>query len=348
MTEIFVPLLAQVSQLSPIEAVLQLTIQGLGLGAIYALIALGFVIVYKATEVINFAHGALLLLGTYIVFSLMAGVLPSGADTPVGQQNSNFPEWLQWWLDIPLAWRFGLSIVIAAALVGLFGVLIERTVLHKMVGQPVFAVVLITLGLELAIATTIQVLWSPQQKVLPSPLPPLKTLQIGDIFIQWANIWAMIAMVVCVLAFFTFFRYSRFGVAIRATALDQEAAMAMGIKTTTIFAIAWGIAGVLAAIAGAFFVPARLAGFITLTPVRFAALAAFPAAILGGLDSPGGAVVGGLTIGVAQVLSARYLNPIFLELDLPNFHLVFPYVIMIGILLIRPYGLFGTAEVRRV
>ncbi len=82
--------------------------------------------------------------------------------------------------------------------------------------------------------------------------------------------------------------------------------------------------------------------------MRFAALNAFPAAILGGLDSPGGAVVGGLTIGVAQVLAARWLNPIFLDLDLPNFHVVFPYLIMIGILLVRPYGLFGTEEVRRV
>lgn len=340
--------LAQIQQLTLVEELAQLTLQGLGLGAIYALIALGFVIVYKATEVINFAHGGLMLLGTYIVFSLMAGVYPSGADTPAGVQSSNFPSWLQWWLDIPLTWRFALSILVASIIVGLVGVLIERTVLRRMVAQPVFAVVLITLGIELIIATSIQVLWSPQQKVLSSPLPPASSLQIGNIAIQWANIWAFIAMTVSVLAVFAFFRYSRFGVAMRATALDQEASMSMGIKTTTIFAIAWAMAGVLAAIAGAFYVPARLAGFIAITPVRFAALAAFPAAILGGLDSPGGAVVGGLTIGVAQVLSARFLNPIFLEWQLPNFHLVFPYLVMILVLLIRPYGLFGTPEVRRV
>ncbi|MDX1468316.1 MAG: branched-chain amino acid ABC transporter permease [Acidimicrobiia bacterium] len=342
------PLIAQVTDLSVGEEIIQLTVQGLGLGAIYALIAIGFVIVYKATEVINFAHGALMLLGTYIVFSLMAGVVPKGAETPAGQQSANFPEWLQWWLDIPVAPRFALSTLVAAVIVGLFGVLVERSVLHKMVGQPVFAVVLITLGLELAVATAVQVIWSPQQKVLPSPLPPALKLQVGNISIQWANIWAVLAMGVCVLAFFAFFKYSRFGVAMRATAHDQEAAMAMGIKTTTIFAIAWAIAGVLAAIAGAFYVPARLAGFITLTPVRFAALSAFPAAILGGLDSPGGAVVGGLGIGVAQVLSARYLNPLFLGLEFPNFHLIFPYLLMIVVLLIRPYGLFGTPEVRRV
>ncbi|NIN68827.1 MAG: branched-chain amino acid ABC transporter permease [Anaerolineae bacterium] len=305
-------------------------------------------IVYKATEVINFAHGGLMLLGTYVAFTLISGVLPSGATTPTGPPNSNFPEWLAWWLELPLPWRYGLSIVVAGVVVGLFGVLVERSMLHKMVGQPVFAVVLITLGLELAIATTVQVLWSPQDKVFPSPWSPLSRVQIGDIAIQWSSIWAVIAMAICVLAFFAFFKYSKLGVAMRATAHDQEAAMSMGIKTTTIFAIAWAIAGVLAAIAGALYVPTRLAGLLTLTPVRFSALAAFPAAILGGLDSPGGAVVGGLSIGVAQVLSVRYLNPFFLELQLPNFHVIFPYLLMIAILLVKPYGLFGSAEVRRV
>jgi branched-chain amino acid transport system permease protein len=341
-------LFAQTEPLSLIEQIFQLTVQGLSLGAIYALIALGFVIIYKATEVINFAHGGLVLLGSYVLFSLVAGVVPTGATTPGAITTSNLPGWLTWWLELPLVWRYGLSILIAATLVALLGVVIERTLLHKMVGQPVFAVVLITLGLELVISTSVQVMWGPQQKVLPSPWPPTSVVRIGDIAIQWSNIWAIIAMVVVVLSFFAFFKYSRFGVAIRATAFDQEASMAMGIKTTTVFAIAWAIAGALAAIAGAFYVPTRAAGFMTLAPIRFAALNAFPAAILGGLDSPGGAVVGGLTIGVAQVLSARWLSPIFLEFDFPNFHLIFPYILMIGILLVRPYGLFGTPEVRRV
>jgi branched-chain amino acid transport system permease protein len=343
-----IELLAQIQQLTLPEELVQLTIQGLSLGAIYALIALGFVIVYKATEVINFAHGGLVLLGTYLMVTLVAGVIPTGGSTPGTAVDSNFPGWLDWWLEMPIIWRFALSIVIAAVLVGLFGVLIERTLLHRMVGQPIFAVVLITLGLELVIATTVQALWNPQQKVLPSPWPPTSVIRIGNIAIQWANVWAIISMAVVVAFFFLFFKYSKWGVAMRATAFDQEAAMAMGIKTTSVFAGAWAIAGVLAVIAGAFFVPTRLAGFTTLAPVRFAAITAFPAAILGGLDSPLGAVVGGLTLGVAQVLSARWLSPVFLELHLPNFHLVFPYVVMLVILLIRPYGLFGTPEVRRV
>lgn len=348
MTAAVVPVVAQVQQLSTFEEIIQLTLQGLALGAIYALIALGFVVIYKATEVINFAHGALMLLGTYLVFSLASGVIPTGFSTPGGQGNANFPSWLSWWLDLPVGARFAVSTLIAAVIVAALGIGVERTVLRRLVGQPVFAVVLITLGMELAISTFVQVAWNPQQKVMPSPFPPASTLRIGNIAIQWANVWAIIVMVVVVMAFFAFFKYSRFGVAIRATALDQEAAMAMGIRASTVFAIAWAIGGALAAIAGALFVPARLAGFITLTPVRFSALNAFPAAILGGLDSPGGAVTGGLIIGVAQVLSARWLNPILLDFDLPNFHLIFPYLLMIGILLVRPYGLFGTPEVRRV
>ncbi len=341
-------ILAQVTQLSTPEEIVQLVVSGLGLGAIYALIALGFVIIYKATDVINFAHGALMLLGTYLVFTLVTGQFPRLWPISGLGELLTFPAWLDWWLDLDIALRFPLAIALAALFVALVGILIERSVLRKLVGQPVFAVVLITLGLELVISTGVQVLWNPQQKPLPSPFPATSTLSLGNVSIQWANIWALVAMVVVVLLFFAFFRYSRYGVAMRATALDQEAAMAMGIKASTVFGIAWAMGGALAAIAGGLYVPARLAGFISFTPVRFAALSAFPAAILGGLDSPGGAVVGGLSIGVAQVLSARWLNPIFLDLNLPNFHLVFPFLLMIGVLLVRPYGLFGTAEVRRV
>ncbi len=340
--------LAQVTQLSTGEEIVQLVLGGLGLGAIYALIALGFVIIYKATDVINFAHGALMLLGTYLTFTFVTGQYPRLWPISEFGELLTFPDWLESVFDHGIAVRFTMAVAVAAVFVAAIGILIERTILRKLVGQPVFAVVLITLGLELVISTGVQVLWNPQQKPLPSPFPATSTLSVGNINVQWANIWAVITMLVVVLAFFAFFRYSRYGVAMRATAFDQEAAMAMGIKASTVFGIAWAMGGALAAIAGGLYVPARLAGFISFTPVRFAALSAFPAAILGGLDSPGGAVVGGLSIGVAQVLSARYLNPIFLDLDLPNFHLVFPFLLMIAVLLVRPYGLFGTPEVRRV
>ncbi len=342
------PLLAQIARLSTPEELIQLTVTGLALGAVYALIALGFVIIYKATEVINFSHGALMLLGTHLVFTLVAGQYPRLWPIADLGQLLAFPEWLDWWTALDIKLRFPLAVAIAAVAVALVGVLVERSVLRKMVGQPVFAVVLITLGLELVISTGVQIAWNPQQKPLPSPFPPASALRIGDISLQWANIWAIIVTALIVIAFFAFFRYSRYGVAMRATAFDQEAAMAMGIKASTVFGMAWAIGGALAAVAGGLFVPTQQAGFISFTPVRFAALGAFPAAILGGLDSPGGAVVGGLTIGVAQIHAARWLNPLFQKIDFLNFHVVFPYLVMIAILLVRPYGLFGTKEVRRV
>ena len=342
-------IVAQAGSLSLFEEIIQLGVRGLGLGAIYALIALGFVIIYKATEVINFSHGALLLLGTYITFSLVSGSYPAMLQTPSGgQAGGNFPAALSWWVDLPIMFRFSFSVVIAMVIVGTLGIIIERTTLRWMIGRPVFAIVLITLGLELVISTAVSILWNPQQKVLTSPWSPLSVVRFGDIAIQWSNLWVIIITSVVFLLFLLFFRYSKFGVAMRATAFDQEAAMAMGIKTSTVFAIAWAIGGAMAALAGALFVPTQLTGFVTLTPVRFAALGAFPAAILGGLDSPGGAIVGGVTIGLAQVYSARWLNPLLADLNLDNFHLIFPYIIMITILLIRPYGLFGTTEVRRV
>ena len=341
-------MLAQITQLSTIEEVIQLTLQGLALGSIYALIALGFVIIYKATEVINFAHGALMLVGTYVTFSLVSGQSPRLWPIDGLGELVAFPSWLGWWLDLSIRLRFPLAVLIAVLLVAGLGIVIERTALRKLVGQPIFALVLVTLGLELVISTVVQSLWNAQQKAMPSPFPVTSTLRVGDIAIQWASVWSIIVMVAVVLGFFAFFRYSRYGVAMKATALDQEAAMAMGIKSSTVYGMSWALGGAMAAIAGAMFVPTQAAGFISFTTVRFSALNAFPAAILGGLDSPGGAVVGGLGIGVAQVLSARFINPYFADINLLNFHLVFPYLLMLVVLLIRPYGLFGTKEVRRV
>lgn len=334
--------LAQQVSLTRFEEIIQLTIQGLALGSIYALIALGFVIIYKATEVINFAHGALMLVGAFVTYTFASGKYPTIGAT------KEFPESLQWYLDMPLRYRFVLAVLISAVVIALLAMLVERVALRPLIGQPIFAVVLVTLGVELVLSTGVQIVWGPQQLPSPSPFPPTSLLRVGNIGIQWGSIWSIIAMVLVVIGFFLFFRFSKYGLAMKATSFDQEAAMAMGIKPATVFGLAWAIGGALAAIAGAMYVPTRLAGFLTIGPVRFSALNAFPAAILGGLDSPGGAVIGGLTIGVAQVLSSRFLNPLFLEIDLPNFHLVFPYILMIIVLLIRPYGLFGTKEVRRV
>jgi branched-chain amino acid transport system permease protein len=163
--------------------------------------------------------------------------------------------------------------------------------------------------------------------------------------ISHVDLWTIGLAGLVLLAFFAFFRYSSLGLAMRATALDQEAALAQGISARRVFATSWAIAGVVAALAGVTLSSGQSGGVDT--GIGFIALAAFPAMILGGLDSPLGALVGGLIIGISQSLTQGYQNDYF-EFFGAGFHEVMPYVVMILILLVRPYGLFGTPEVRRV
>ncbi len=293
---------------------LQLLVAGISLGSIYALVCLGFVVIYRATGVINFAQGGLLVLGAFLThqFTVRAG-LP-----------------------------FVLAVLLAMLIVALVGVAVERVMLRRMVGQPVFAVIMITLGLLYVVEQVVSAIWGYDLVLLGDPWG-VRTIRLGPATIEIADLWT-IGMVGMVLgAFFLFFRYSRLGVAMRATASDQEAAIANGISARTIFALAWALSGAVAALAGTLLATGPRGVEITLSAV---ALRAFPAMILGGLDSPGGAVLGGLTIGVIEVVSAAYLTPNVPWLG-ENVHVVVPYIVMIAVLMIRPYGLFGTREVIR-
>jgi branched-chain amino acid transport system permease protein len=293
---------------------MQLLVAGLAVGALYSLVALGFVIIYKATGVINFAQGALLLLGAYFALS--------------------FNELL----NLPFLLAALLAMVTCAAV----GVLVERLILSRMVGQPVFAVIMITLGLTIFIEQVVTWRWG-QQRNLADPWG-LDTFTVADVVIPVVNVVRIGAAAVLLAGFFAFFRYSRIGVAMRATASDQEAALAQGISARRIFALSWAVAAAIAALAGVLLA----SGGRGLDPsLGVVALVAFPAIILGGLDSPGGAVVGGAVMGVVETMTSGYSDklPEFLG---HNFHRVTPYVVLVAILMIRPYGLFGTPEVRRV
>ncbi len=293
---------------------MQLLAAGISLGATYALICLGFVVIYRATGVINFAQGGLLVLGAYLThqFAVRAG-LP-----------------------------FVVAVGFAMAVVALAGVVVERVVLRRMVGQPVFAVIMITLGLLYVLEQIVIAVWGFDLVLLGDPWG-VRTLSAGSVTVEVADLWTIGLAGAVLAAFFIFFRYSRLGVAMRATASDPEAAIANGISARTIYALAWALSGAVAALAGTLLAAGPRGVEITLSAV---ALRAFPAMILGGLDSPGGAVVGGLTIGVVEVVSAAYLTPNAPWLG-ENVHVVVPYVVMIAVLLVRPYGLFGTKEVIR-
>jgi branched-chain amino acid transport system permease protein len=294
---------------------LQIAFSGLALGARYALVALGFVIIYKATSVINFAQGALLALGAYLTYALIN-------DTPL-------PFWLAF-----------LGAVIGVALVG---AVTERLVLRRMVGQPVFAVIMITIGLLFIIDQLITIIWGFDAKNLGDPWG-VEVIRAGDVSLAVRDLWTIGLAAAVLAAFFAFFRFTDWGVAMRATAFDQEAALAQGISARKVFALSWAIAGGLAAIAGV----TLASGPAGLAPgIGAVALLAFPAMIVGGMDSPGGAVVGGVIIGLTQSLTAGYQDDIAPWLG-DCFSTVMPFVVMVLILLVRPYGLFGTPEVRRV
>jgi len=293
---------------------LQLLVAGISLGSIYALVCLGFVVIYRATGVINFAQGGLLVLGAFLTHQFAA--------------RAGLP--------------FVLAVLLAMFVVALVGVAVERVMLRRMVGQPVFAVIMITLGLLYVLEQVVSAIWGYDLVLLGDPWG-VRTIALGPVTIEIADLWTIGMAGIVLVGFFLFFRYSRLGVAMRATASDQEAAIANGISARTIFALAWALSGAVAALAGTLLATGPRGVEITLSAV---ALRAFPAMILGGLDSPGGAVLGGLTIGVIEVVSAAYLTPNAPWLG-ENVHVIVPYLVMIAVLMVRPYGLFGTREVIR-
>jgi branched-chain amino acid transport system permease protein len=304
----------------------QSVVEGLAVGSIYALLAMGFVIIFKATQVLNFAHGALAATGAFLV-----AVTATIWDIPA-RWMPGAPAWITWMLAVVIA-------LIAAF--GL-GMLLERTFIRPMIGEALFAVAIVTLGVDIVLRAITNDFIGSNSRPMGDPWGTA-VLDLGWVSIAHTEIAQLIVTVVLVVGVALFFR-TRTGVAMRATAFDQEAARAQGIAVGRIFSLAWGIGAVLAAVAGVFLslFPRRAAGLDTQT--AFFAFAAFPAIVLGGLDSVVGAVVGGLIIGLAQSFSSL-LPWDFLG---TGFAGVVPYIVMLIVLFIRPTGLFGTEEVRRV
>jgi len=291
---------------------------GLAIGCIYALIALGFAIIYKASDVINFAQGELLLLGAYVASYAMAS----------------------WHLAFPLA------LLIAIIVTVIVGLLFERFALRRMIGRPVFAIVMVTIGLDVLLRTGISIrLGATQILSSASPFSTASQTHIGGVILNSIDITIVVVTLLCCAALYLFFNRTRYGLAMRATALDQEAALAIGIDIRTVYALAWGIAGAVAALGGVLLAARSGSGAFDIS-LGQTALLAFPALILGGLDSIPGSVVGGVLIGLTYGYANAY------EHLIPRlgagFESAAPYLLMLVILLIRPYGLFGSRKVERV
>jgi branched-chain amino acid transport system permease protein len=292
---------------------LSLLLNGLSLGSIYALIALGFVVIFKSSEVVSFMHGSLLLFGAYLIAVLQGSL------------------------------GFWGAVVVGVALTGLLGLVIDLVILDRLRGAAVISLAILTIGLDIVLSTELTRRIGSDILNINHPWGG-NVVHLGSVGITANRAIAMAVAAVLIGLFFVAFKYSSWGVAMRASAEDGEAAALMGIRLRRVSSMSWVIGGALAAVAGMFLVGSPTPG---LTPsVGAVALRAFPAAILGGLDSTGGALVGGLMIGVAESLADGYQDQLlFLG---RGFGAVVPYVVMLVVLLIRPSGLFGTRELTRV
>lgn len=295
---------------------LSMVLNGLSVGSIYALIALGMVIVFKATEVLNFAHPSLLVIGTLIV--------AAGHDT----------------FHLPFAASAAIGILATA----LIGVLIDRVLVRPFAKkQAIFAAGIMTIGLSIVINTINDERIGSNLLSTGDPWGS-QTIEVLGTTLPSARVAAFVIAVVLLIAFYIWLQRSDFGVGMRAAADDPETASLMGVRLGRVSMTAWAIASGLAVVAGIFLVSYPNAGLnITVTGV---ALQAIPAAVLGGLDSTTGAVVGGLAVGLTQTLASGYQEQLaFLG---RSFSEAAPYILMLIVLLIRPAGLFGTKEVSRV
>ena len=290
---------------------LQLLIQGLMVGAVYALVALGFVLIYKATEVVNFAQGDLMMIGAYIYFSLV---------TSLGMT--------------PLL-AFGATLVLAGGL----GALIERLVLHPLVDEPPFTLVMVTIGLSTVLRAATGMIWSHDTYAFPSPIPE-SAVHVGEVAMPLADVWTIAITVVLSLLLFLFFTYTRLGTAMRAVAQNRYAAQLMGISVDRIFTLTWALAAALGAIGGMLLADISMLH----TNMGYIGLKAFPAVVLGGMESIPGALLGGVVIGLIESLAGVYLDPVLGG----GTHQVVAFVILLVVLMLKPAGLFGATLEKRV
>jgi len=290
---------------------LQLILSGLAVGSIYAIVALGFVIIYKATDVLNFAQGELMVLGAFVCYFFIVQ------------------------LHIPIIWAFLLTFVTVA----IIGFITEELFLRPLVGEPIFSVIMVTVGLSIFLKGVIGLLWGYMIKKFPTFVSEAP-ISFSGIVISPIHLATIILTGILIVIFALFFKFSIMGIAMRAVANDQDASLLMGISVRKIFGLSWAISAIVASMGGIL-----LSAITILHPsLSFVGIKVFPAVVLGGLDSILGAILGGLIIGIVENLAGGYIDPLVgggvKELT--------AFVILIAIMMIRPYGLFGKEEIERV
>jgi branched-chain amino acid transport system permease protein len=292
---------------------LQLVISGFALGMVYALIAIGFVIILKCSKAFNIAQGHFVMIGGYLGFTFLI--------------TFHLPIWA--------------SLLAAIAVAIIMGLLIERLTLRPLVGQPVLAVIMMTIALATVLEGVATLVWGGEYKTYHGVLPTV-TLQLGELSIPPEMTIGLMVSIAVVAILMLFFRYTKSGLAMMATAEDEQVVQSAGIRVTTVYALSWVIACVAGVIGGI------ILGGVSGVMVGMAevGLKAFAVVLLGGVNSIGGAIVAGITLGVLENVAAGYLDPLLpAGGGLAN---VFPFIVIIIVLIFRPYGLFGLAEIERI
>lgn len=285
----------------------QVFFSGLALGSIYGLVALGFAVIFKATDVFNFAQGMFVVCGAYLAVTA----------TSILQ------------LPFPLAIAF---IVGAAALMG---VLIHRFLIQPLVGRPMLSVIMLTIALSIALRSLIEILFGPQGRTLTTPMPT-GVLILGNIRMSYLHLTAALVSWACMAGFGLFFRFTSVGLLMRASADSHEAAVVSGVNVNTMNRLAWAIGCTLAAVGGLFLGQLQIAS----TELEGIGLLALPAVVIGGMQSIPGAIVGGLLVGLIEQMASSYISPKSSDIVI--------YVLLMLVLMVRPWGLFGQRELGRV
>jgi len=289
------------------DTILQLVLNGLAVGCIYGLVALGFVLIYKTTELVNFAQGDLLMLGAFTCYMFVV------------------------WYGVGYWAAFALAI----AAVALFGALLDATVLRRVIGQPQFAVVMLTIGLGATFRSFASIMWGSEIYTLPTPFSARQTM-LGKVSVSHEYVAIIVGTVLLCAVLYAFFTYTKVGVAMQATSQNQLAAYYMGIPVKRMFSLIWAISAGVAAVAGVLLAPVSLID----VNLGFIGLKAFAAAVLGGFGSILGALIGGLTIGLIEMFAGTYLPQGFKD--------VAAYVVLLIVLAVRPQGMFGTVGRKKV
>ena len=291
------------------EFFIQLLIQGLSVGFLYALAALGFVMIFKSSSVLNFAHGELLAMGAFIFLAFSV-----------------------WW-KLPIYLSFLLTLVGTFAM----GFVIERLFLRPLIGEALIEVIMLTVGLAAMFKGLLLVIFGGNLFNYPDFLPAGLTIKWGAINIPPVYVASFIIGIIFLSIFGFFFKYSSQGIYMRSVADNQPAALSLGVHVRRVFAMSWAIAALVCGISG---IILGIMNGINVHDISVMGLKVFPVVILGGLESIGGAIIGGLIIGILETFTGGYVSTSLKE--------VIPYIVLVFILLVKPYGLFGLVEIERV